>query len=123
MQTKPITSFRAVGVDAETVEPLFEFHNILDGDPKQTGFVTDTEPKGVFVTGIWACTPGKYQVDQYHANCYEFGHILEGKVRVTDHEGDSAIYQAGDTIVTPKGFKGTWEVLEPIRKVFAVYNC
>ena len=38
--------------------------------------------------------------------CYEFGYILEGKVRITDDEGASEIYQAGDTIVTPKGFKG-----------------
>lgn len=123
MQTKPITSFKATGLDAPELEPLFEFHEILHGDPKQSGFFTNTEPDGNFVTGIWACMPGKYRVDRYHADCYEFGHILEGKVRITDSEGNSAEYKAGDTIVTPKGFKGTWEVLEPFRKVLAVYKC
>ncbi len=122
MKTEPITSFLATGPEAPELEPLFEFEKVLSGDPKQSGFVTGTDPSGKFVTGIWACQPGKYVVDPYHANCYEFGYILEGKVCVTDSDGNAGIYQAGDTIVTPKGFKGTWEVLEPIRKVFAVMN-
>ena len=123
MKTKPITSFAANGPDAPELEPLFEFHEILSGDPKQSGFFTGTDPEDRFQTGMWACQPGKYRVDRYHADCYEFGYILEGKVRITDDEGASEVYQAGDTIVTPKGFKGTWEILEPFRKVLAIYKC
>jgi uncharacterized cupin superfamily protein len=122
MQTLPITCFQATGSEAPDLEPLFEFDEVLSGDPKQSGFVTNIDPSGKFVTGIWACQPGKYKVDPYHANCFEFAHILEGKVKITDSEGNIGTYQAGDTIVTQKGFKGTWDVIEPIRKVFATLN-
>ena len=123
MKTKPITSFPMTGPDVPNLEPLFEFHEILSGAPKQSGFFIDTEPEGKFLTCMWACTPGKFRVDRYHADCYEFGYILEGKVRITDSDGNTAVYQAGDTIVTPKGFKGTWEVVEAFRKVLGVYKC
>ena len=37
--------------------------------------------------------------------------------------GLSQVDQTGDTIVTPKGFKRTWEVFEPFRKVLVVCKC
>jgi uncharacterized cupin superfamily protein len=123
MKTKPITSFPVRGRGSPKLKALFKFHDILKGSPKQRGFFIDSQPRGTFVTGMWACTPGKYQVDRYHANCYESGYILEGKVRITDDKGNTKVYRAGDTIITPKGFKGTWEVLEPMRKVLVLHNC
>ena len=123
MATKPITSFQATGPDAPPVTPLFEFHEILSGDPRQSGFSTNDDPAGKFETGIWECTPGKFVVDRYYVDCFEFVHILEGKVTITDVDGHSKTYQAGDNLITPKGFKGTWEVVEPMRKVFAMHKC
>ena len=120
--TKPITMFRAVGPDAPDLEPLFEFDEVLSGDPKQSGYFAEVDPENKFLTGIWACQPGKYVVDPYYADCFEFAHILEGKVTITDRAGNSRTYVSGDAIVTPKGFKGTWEVVEPVRKIFAIYK-
>ena len=41
---------------------------------------------------------------------------------VTDAEGLSKTYRAGDAFVTPAGFSGTWDVIEPIKKHFTWYG-
>ena len=42
--------------------------------------------------------------------CYdEFIHILEGGLILTDDKGVAHEFAAGDTLVLPKGFTGTWE--------------
>ena len=50
------------------------------------------------------------------------GEDLEGEVRLTDESGHTETYVAGDTFVIPKGFKGVWETVKPVRKFFAVYE-
>ena len=53
---------------------------------------------------------------------YELCHLLTGSVRLTDEAGQSKLYRAGDSFVIPSGFRGTWEVIEPCRKVYAIYE-
>jgi len=50
------------------------------------------------------------------------GHLLEGTVRITSEDGVERSYQAGDTFVIPSGFRGIWEVIEPCRKIYAIYE-
>ncbi|MBW2498285.1 MAG: DUF861 domain-containing protein [Deltaproteobacteria bacterium] len=44
--------------------------------------------------------------------------MLEGKLVITDLEGNADRFEAGDRLVLPKGFEGTWETIgrnrEPI---------
>ena len=47
---------------------------------------------------------------------------MRSRVVVTDAEGCARTYRAGDAFVTPKGFSGTWEVIEPIKKHFTWYG-
>jgi uncharacterized cupin superfamily protein len=32
------------------------------------------------------------------------------------------VYRAGDSFVIDSGFRGTWEVIEPCRKRYAIYE-
>ena len=48
--------------------------------------------------------------------------ILEGRVRLTDLSGNAKEFGAGSTFVLPAGFKGTWETIEPIKKVYVVWQ-
>ncbi len=69
------------------------------------------------VAGIWAAESHLERVDcDYDELC----HILEGTVRLTDTAGVSQIFGAGDSFVVAAGFKGTWENLTPVRKVFFI---
>ena len=76
-------------------------------------------PDKLFAAGIWTCRPGKFRIDFGRD---EFIHLLEGVVIVTDAEGTAKTYRAGDAFVTPKGFSGTWDVIEPVKKHFTYYG-
>lgn len=93
--------------------------HILSGNPVQTATYIYTSPDNLFAAGIWTCEIGKFRIDFGRA---EFIQILAGVVIVTDAEGVSKTYRAGDAFVTPKGFSGTWDVIEPIKKHFTWYG-
>ena len=48
--------------------------------------------------------------------------ILEGRVRLTDLAGNTKEFGTGSTFVLPAGFKGTWETLEPLKKIYVIWR-
>ncbi|MEE9331140.1 MAG: cupin domain-containing protein [Methylophilaceae bacterium] len=45
--------------------------------------------------------------------------ILEGECEITPEDGGaSTTFKAGDLVVFPNGYKGTWEVKKPLKKQF-----
>lgn len=45
--------------------------------------------------------------------------ILEGECEITPEDGgQSTTFKAGDLVVFPNGYKGTWEVKKPLKKRF-----
>jgi uncharacterized cupin superfamily protein len=48
--------------------------------------------------------------------------MTAGRVRITDEQGRQVTYGPGDSFVMPAGFKGLWEVLEPARKFYAIFE-
>ena len=81
--------------------------------PKQTdsGFFEE----GNLISGTWECEPGKLELS---LDVTEFCHILEGHWVLTSESGQVTEVRAGDSFVFPKGWKGTAEVKETIRKVY-----
>ena len=61
------------------------------------------------------CTPGKWYVEYVK---WEYCHFQEGYCVITP-EGMAPIHlRAGDIFVVEPGMKGTWEVVETVRKYF-----
>lgn len=92
--------------------------NIVSGQPRtltQNLFVDAGEK---FFAGIWMSTPGAWRVDYVE---HEFCQILSGRLVLTPDGGSPRTYSGGDAFVIPAGFKGTWETLEPVRKLYAIY--
>jgi uncharacterized cupin superfamily protein len=52
----------------------------------------------------------------------EFCHLLKGKIVVRGDDGSERTYKAGDAFVSPAGFTGTWDVIEPAKKFYAFYE-
>ena len=102
---------------AEDAAPAAE--NLLAGDPKQQVWNAYSDPDGRFHVGRWASTPGKWRVRYTEA---ELCHILSGVVRLTSASGAERSYSAGSTFVIPRGFEGTWEVVERCAKIYAIYE-
>ena len=66
----------------------------------------------------WECEVSTFDWE-YDTNetCY----IFEGKVTVTTEDGDEIDISKGDLVTFPKGLKCTWNVTEPIRKVYTFH--
>jgi uncharacterized cupin superfamily protein len=48
--------------------------------------------------------------------------MLEGVSVITDEQGYAVTVAAGDSFVIPRGFVGSWEVVEATRKNFIIYE-
>ena len=68
--------------------------------------------------GIWECTPGpSYWTQEEH----EVIHLVTGRMTVTRDGEEPVELGAGDMAVFPKGWSGTWDIHETVRKVYAIF--
>lgn len=92
---------------------------LIAGSPEQSVRNLFADATGQFFVGFWSSTPGSWRIRYTES---EFCHLLEGRVRLTDSQGSSWLFTAGASFVVPAGFTGTWEVLEPARKLYAIFE-
>lgn len=92
---------------------------LIAGSPVQAVRNLFADSTGQFFVGIWSSTPGLWRIRYTES---EYCHLLEGAVRLTDSKGKSWSFSAGDRFVIPAGFTGTWEVVEPARKLYALFE-
>jgi uncharacterized protein len=78
-----------------------------------------TDPTEQFFAGIWQSSVGAKSVNYTEE---EVCVILEGRVRLTDLAGNAKEFGAGSTFVLPAGFKGTWETLEAVKKIYVIWQ-
>lgn len=93
--------------------------NVISGDPKTRLQNYYTDATGQFFSGIWESTIGKWPV-RYSES--EFCAILEGVCVLTDDAGKAETFKAGDSFVIPGGFSGTWETVQPVKKLYAIFE-
>ncbi|MCH7869181.1 MAG: DUF861 domain-containing protein [Myxococcales bacterium] len=74
---------------------------------------------GNLCAGTWECAPGKLQLD---LEITEFCHLLKGHWVLTSESGQVTDIKAGDSWVFPRGWKGTAEVVETVRKVYMIIS-
>lgn len=92
---------------------------IVAGDPLQRAWNLYSSADGHFHAGIWECRPGKWRVVFTE---HEFCQLLAGRIVVTGDDGSEHTYVTGDAFVSPSGFTGYWEVVEPARKHYVIYE-
>ena len=92
---------------------------LLAGNPKQTLWMHYTDASKQFFVGIWRSEPGKWRISYTEE---EFCHMLEGVSVVVSDTGQSFTVKAGESFVIPRGFVGTWEVVETSVKRFVMYE-
>ena len=89
----------------------------IEGDQKEATLVLWTSANAKMETGIWECTPGRFTADRSAAA--EFCHFLQGRIVMTHVDGTRRELGPGDAIMLPRGWKGTWEIVEQTRKIYA----
>ena len=102
----------------EPAEPIAS-ERLVSGTPTQSVANAYSDPEGNFHCGIWEGSVGAWRVRYSEHECC---HLLSGLIRLKGDDGSEVMLQAGDSFVVPAGFEGTWEVLEPARKLYAVYE-
>jgi uncharacterized protein len=115
-ETLPGTPFLPAAMltgDLEDWGPLAE----ATGEPMQT-WGTTLWSDGDQEVGVWECTPGpSYWILETH----EAVHILSGRMTVTPDGGHPLEIGPGDCAVFPRGWRGTWQIHETIRKLYVLY--
>src|SRR5579863_487998 len=86
----------------ESANPAPE--NILAGIPRARASNQYAEGTQQFYCGIWTSTSGKW------------------RVRIESVTGERTELRAGDAFVVPAGFEGIWEVSEPCKKWYAIFE-
>ena len=92
---------------------------LVHGNPRQTIWIQYTDATEKFFAGIWRSEPGKWRVSYTEE---EFCLLLEGRSIIESTDGQAFSVSAGDSFVVPRGFVGTWEVVERTTKRFVVYE-
>ena len=88
---------------------------ITSGRPQASGrFLWQSEDKRLG-NGIWTCTPGSFTWDY---TWDETIYLLEGEVTITEGDGKSSTFGAGDLIFVPAGTRTRWEITRTVRKAF-----
>jgi uncharacterized protein len=79
-----------------------------------------TDPSGVFTAGVWACDAGTLEITDLAVDeaCY----LIEGEVVITDAQGNSERFMAGEAFVLHRGFVGTWHMPQPVLKYNAMFR-
>jgi uncharacterized cupin superfamily protein len=93
--------------------------NILAGIPRLRVSNQYTDGTQEFFCGLWSSTSGKWRIRYTE---HEFCVLFEGRVRIESVSGEKHELRAGDAFVVPAGFEGTWEVVEPCKKWYAVFE-
>jgi uncharacterized protein len=104
-------------VPIELITTSFSGHVVKEIKTETLNHYTD--PTEQFFAGIWHSSVGAKSVNYTEE---EVCVILEGRVRLTDLQGNAKEFGAGSTFVLPAGFKGTWETLEPVKKIYVIWQ-
>jgi uncharacterized cupin superfamily protein len=92
---------------------------LIAGAPMQKIANLYSDAGNCFHCGVWEGQVGAWRVSYSE---HEFCHLLAGCVRLTSADASAVTLRAGDSFVIPAGFEGTREVLEPTRKLYALYE-
>ena len=88
------------------------------GDPQIAYHSLAPEASGNL--GVWECDPGGWPVVDRPDT--EFTYILSGKALLTDENSGQVIeISSGDLVILPPDWTGRWDILEPVRKVYAIF--
>jgi uncharacterized protein len=93
--------------------------NILAGIPRARVSNQYADASQQFFCGIWTSTAGKWRVRYTE---HEFCVIIEGRLRIESVSGEKYELKAGDAFVVPAGFEGVWEVSEPTKKWYSIFE-
>jgi uncharacterized cupin superfamily protein len=94
---------------------------LIAGNPRRdTWNLVDTAlPPGRLYCGVWHAEPGHWRIEMAPGE-HELFTVLTGRCRVHAQGGGFEEAGPGQAIFIPGGFVGSFEVMEPLSKTYAI---
>jgi uncharacterized cupin superfamily protein len=116
---------RAVQMDPEKLagqnlpdeEPFMDPEDVLDGNHRPRGEILFYGDQ--LIMEVYEDDPATFRFDEAFL-FDEFVTILSGKLILTATNGEPQEFAAGDSLVVPMGFTGTWQMLGNFRELVAI---
>lgn len=105
------------GIDLPDEELFIAPEDILEGNHRPRGKVLHYGEQ--LITEVYEDDPATFRFNE-PAIFDEFITILSGKLILTGPDGVSQEFVAGDSLVVPKGFYGTWKMLGNYRELIVI---
>lgn len=90
----------------------------ITGNPTYLTWAFDKSRGDSVQTGIWEATPGSNH--SIKGETFEFCHLLEGVIELTEEGQEPRIFRKGDSFVMKPGYKGVWKTIETVRKIYVI---
>ena len=108
---------KLAGVDLSAGEPFIAPEDILEGSHRPRG---DSLYWGKeLIVEIYEDDPATFAIAEPFP-VDEYVMVLSGKLILTDADGQVQEFVAGDSLMVPKGFTGTWQMLGNYRELIVV---
>ncbi len=114
---KPSELFEGELDEAPLGPPLAE---VLGDEVATRIAVPFTSDDARILSGVWEAEPGLSRWEFTERG--EVIYVLEGRMVVTEDDGEAVTLEAGSAAVFPIGWRGTWEIQERIRKFFVIFT-
>ena len=110
-----VTLFRTSEAEERTDLPAA----VLTGAPETRYRVHATGENGRLSAGVWHAGIGSWRVvyDEW-----EFCHVLQGRATLIEDGCDPVSVGPGDGFTIAAGFRGIWDVVEPLTKHFVILD-
>lgn len=91
---------------------------LIGPSPKQSGRNWFEDASAQWTMGVWDSTPYRRKAIPFPR--HELMHLLEGSVTLSDPQGWSETYRAGDTFFVPLGANVEWHSTEYVKKYYCI---
>ena len=106
-------------LEGEGLGEFGPYSKLSDFDARGHTFYQSVD--GKLTIGVWEATPGVLDIpDPYEVD--ELMYVLEGKIVLTDADGNESTHGPDDGVVLPKGWTGTFAVPDGVRKIYVTYS-
>jgi uncharacterized cupin superfamily protein len=108
---------KLAGIDLPDEEQFFAPEDVLEGEHKPRGEVLFYGDQ--LIIEVYEDEPLTFRISEPYT-FDEFVYVLDGKLILTGPDGVSQEYVAGDSLVVPIGFVGTWQMLGNFRELVVI---
>lgn len=116
-----MSSSQIIDLNKNSTQPaisVVEVERRISGEPEQHLDNLYSASAQSMLSGTWSSEVGKWKID--YSDRHEFCYLTHGHIILTNEEGQEWALKAGDAFVIPQGFKGAWEVVEPVTKHYVI---